>query len=148
MNRDTATAPVKFNNTDDEGDEYAPEWYPYEGGRTLGRTGPEEGIVLRDEELGDPDDEEEADARLTLERGRSGEGGFTLVATLYGWLYHAHRVEAEEKANSFYEQMRGELENLTELLPYEEDGERVIAEKAARLEAETEAFAVRYPNGV
>ena len=112
---------------DDE--ELTPSWYPYESGATVGQRGPEGGAVLSDEELGDPDDPEDADARLTLERG---ENFHTVVANLYGgWLYLACERTTEADARSAYEALRGELEKLTALIPM--DDERDIPTKVKAL---------------
>ena len=53
-----------------EDEDYEPTWYAYEGGATINEVGPERGLIVRDEEFGDPEDDEEADARVTLEQGR------------------------------------------------------------------------------
>jgi hypothetical protein len=125
-------------------DEYRPEWYPYEQGQTIGQIGPEGGYVLRDEEYGDPDDPEDADARLTIEQGKADAPGFPVTASLYGWMYHTVRYPAQEAAEAAYAAMREELERLRELLPYEEDGPKKIQEKAAALTEAVSAFETRF----
>jgi hypothetical protein len=118
-------------------------WYAYDGGATVGGRGPEGGVVLRDEELGDPDDPEYADARLTLER-MTAEDRFAVTAVLYGgWLGHTARFANEAAADSAYDAMSEELENLADLIPDETDknveaGVRALNEAAA-------AFVARYP---
>lgn len=114
-------------------DELLGIWYPYEGGATIGQAGPEGGILLQDEEFGVPDEEEEAHARLTLERTTN--SGFTLTATLYGWMYLTRRVSEEAEARGDYERLRAELERLCDLFPYEEDGPALAAKKADDLAA-------------
>lgn len=108
-------------------------WYPYEGGSTMGLAGPEGGTVLRDEEYGDPDDSEEAHARLTLERATNGAPGFVLTATLYGWMFVTRSVSDQPQADADYTAMRSDLEHLSTLFPYEEDGPALIQKKAQDL---------------
>jgi hypothetical protein len=128
-----------------DNDEYKPTWYPYENGTTIGEIGPEGGYVLRDEEYGDPDDDEDADARLTLEQGKADNPGFPLSATLYGWLFHVVRCDTQSEAEAAYSAMRSELEALRELLPYEEDGPKKIEKKAAILLEAITAFETKFP---
>ena len=100
-------------------EEVTPVWYPYESGATLGQRGPEGGSVLTDEELGNPDDPEDADARLTLERGTD---RFSVIANLYGgWLYVIAGRETEEAARAVCEELRADLETLSAMIPMEDD---------------------------
>ena len=63
-------------------------WYSTNGGRNIDALGPENGYILRDEELGDPEEPEDADARITLEHGRVENPGFFVTAQLYGgWFF-------------------------------------------------------------
>ena len=120
------------------------EWYPYEGGSTIGQLGGQSGFVLRDEELGDREDPEAADARLTLEQGRADNPGFFLSAALYGWMLHTLRRETRDEANATYDLLREELTRLAGLLPYEEDGAKRIALKAQQLTEAIAAFETRF----
>jgi hypothetical protein len=124
-------------------DDSKSEWYPYEGGATVGQIGPAGGYVLRDEELGDPDEEEDADARLTLEQGRADNPGFFVTATLYSWLFHTHREAGEAAGVTTYEAMKRDLTELVSLMPMEDD--RDISGKVSRLNAAIADFEVRYP---
>jgi len=123
-------------------------WYPYAGGYTLDTIGGAGGYVRRDEELGDPDDPEEADARLTLEQGRVDAPGFVVTATLYGWLFHTMRCATEAAATAAYDAMRTELTAMSNLIPYEEDGAKRVAEKAEKLAAAVAAFESRFTTRV
>jgi hypothetical protein len=110
------------------------EWYPHEDGETIGQRGPEGGRVVFDEELGDSEDPEDADARLTVEA--DDEGRFRTVANLYGgWLY----LIAE---GSVAAALKPELERLAALVPDEDD--RDVDQKARMLLRELEAMEVRY----
>ena len=118
-------------------EEFEPIWYPHEAGSTVGKRGPEGGTVLADEELGDPDDPEDADARLTLERGAD---GFSVIANLYGgWLYVVAFSSDDESARQTCEALRAELETLSAMIPMEGDRDvngKVEALLAACAEAE------------
>ena len=123
-------------------DDVITEWHAYEGGTTIGEIGPERGTVLRDEELGDLEDEEAADARITLERGRTANAGYFVTATLYGWMFHTTSAPDLETAETTYERMQGDLVRLAAMLPYEED--RDVESKARRLASEVTNFESRY----
>ncbi|MGC4043852.1 MAG: hypothetical protein QM758_08590 [Armatimonas sp.] len=110
------------------------EWYPFENGETIGHRGPEGGRVVSDEELGDSEDPEDADARLTLES--DGENYTRTIANLYGgWMYLV--VERD-----VVEELRIELERLSGLIPMED--ERDIDGKVRTLLKEIEVFEARY----
>lgn len=128
--------------TDDE-EEYRPSWYPYDGGLTIGASGPEGGVTLRDEEFGDPEDDEDSDARLTLEQGRASDPGFSLTATLYGWIFHTHRAIDEADALVKYDAMKSELTRLAGMLPYEESWD--IPGRVRDLSKEIATFEQQYP---
>ena len=109
-------------------------WYSTNGGRNIDALGPENGYILRDEELGDPEEPEDADARITLEHGRVENPGFFVTAQLYGgWFFVTLRRSTQAEAEALYDALRGELEKLTALLPYE--GDRNVAGKVALLNA-------------
>jgi|GEM_PF-2393792 hypothetical protein len=128
--------------------EYIGEWYAYDGGFTIGEEGPEGGITLRDEEFGDPEDEEDSHARLTLERGSVNKPGFIITATLYGWMFVLRHIPsgqtAEEIAFTSYTAMRRELEQMVPYIPYEEDGKKKIQEKTQELLTLIAEFESRY----
>ena len=117
--------------------EYA--WYSTDGGRTVGRRGPEGGHIVADAEWGDPDDDEAADARLTIERADA--GGFVITAQLYGgWLYFSRPTETLDQAEALADRLRDDLTRLSDQIP--EEDERDIPRKVAALNqaiAEVEA---------
>ncbi|MGB8262014.1 MAG: hypothetical protein WCE75_16765 [Terracidiphilus sp.] len=91
-----------------------PGWYPFEDGKTLGQTGSEEGVILRDEEhiLG---------ARITLERGGR-IVPFAITCGIYGWMLHTRFFEAEAEATDEYDRMRAALAGLLEAAEQAGDG--------------------------
>lgn len=107
-------------------------WYSTDGGRTIDKLGPESGYILRDEELGDPEEPEDADARLTLEQGRVENPGFFVTAQLYGgWFFVTVKRSTQADADTLYAELRVALERLAELLPRESD--RNVPQKLATL---------------
>ena len=119
------------------------EWYPYETGETIDTLGPESGLILRDEEYGDPDEPEDADVRLTLEQGRADNPGFFLTANLYGgWMYHVARRSTEAEGIALYNAVQPELERLAGMLPMEDD--RDIPGKARLLQEAITDFERRF----
>ncbi len=129
------------------------DWYAYEKGVTVGQAGPEGGMVLRDEEYGDANDAEDADARLTLEKTRTNDTSaratthakaFTITANLYGgWMLHVAGFDAEADALRAYDAMKQELETLADLIPDETD--RDIDTGMRRLTEAVTAFEERHP---
>ena len=84
----------------------ASDWHPSEDGATLGETGSEEGIVVRDEEhsLG---------ARITLERD-AGIAPFAITCGIYGWMVHTRFFSSDAEAETQYDLMKDSLSALLE----------------------------------
>lgn len=82
------------------------KWHPSESGETLGETGSEKGIVVRDEEhsLG---------ARITLERA-AGVAPFAITCGIYDWMMHTRYFAAEAEAETQYDLMKTSLAELLE----------------------------------
>ncbi len=81
-------------------------WHPFEDGATVGQTGSEQGVILRDEEhsLG---------ARVTLERAAQ-TAPFAITCGIYGWMLHTRFFASEGEAHAQYEQMKDALSALLE----------------------------------
>lgn len=110
-------------------DEISRDWIPTEGGATIGEPGPEGGRVLADSEWADPDDPEDADARLTLEEDGM---GFRTVAVLYGgWYSRSDWFRTRQEGDHALEILRSDLERLAAMIPYE--GEPNIPERVKLL---------------
>ena len=118
------------------------EWYPYEAGRSIGRRGSENGVIVRDHEYGDPDDPEDVDARITLERGGA-TAPYAITCGVYGWMFHTRFFESEEEAQAAFDAMKPELERLVGMIPYEED--RDVEAKAKALGEASADFTRRFP---
>ncbi|MGA3102431.1 MAG: hypothetical protein ABSD61_11270 [Terracidiphilus sp.] len=84
----------------------ARDWHPSESGATLGQSGSEDGIVVRDEEhsLG---------ARITLERGAR-IAPFAITCGIYGWMIHTRFFSSQPEAETQYDLMKTALSELLE----------------------------------
>jgi len=95
------------------------DWIATEGGATIGAPGPEGGRVIADSEWADPDDPEDADARLTIE---SAEDGFRVIGQIHGgWFRRFEKFTDLAAAEAGAEWFRATLERLSGMIPYEED---------------------------
>jgi hypothetical protein len=121
------------------------EWYAFESGASIGRRGPEGGRVVLDMELGDPEDPEDADARLTLET--DGESVARVIANLYGgWLYLVAERKSEADARTAFDELKPELERLSDLIPVE--GDRDIDARVGTLMKEVALVEARFGSQV
>src|ERR1700756_6055208 len=90
-------------------------WYPFDGGRSIGSPGSEEGVIVLDEE-------NDAGARVTLEsRGRTAP--FAITCGIYGWMVHTHFLEAEIGARAAFQDIKAELGRILDLIPQSDDPE-------------------------
>jgi hypothetical protein len=109
-------------------------WYPFEQTSTIGATGSENGIILRDEEYS-------AFARITLER--DGHTPFAITCGIYGWMMHTRFFATEEEANVAFEAMKAELARIVDLIPL-----RAAPQASGRSSAaagEMRAFVEQFP---
>lgn len=119
----------------------APNWYPYEAGETIGKRGPAGGRILRDEEWGDREEPEDADARITLETLPAGD--FAVTVNLYGgWLQETARFADEPGASSAYAKAADDLSRLADFIPDED--ERDIAGAIGTLNREVATLVARF----
>jgi hypothetical protein len=81
-------------------------WQPAKHGSTLGQTGSEEGIIVRDEEHA-------FGARITLERGTR-TAPFAITCGIYGWMLHTRFFSSLDEAETQYESMKSALAALLE----------------------------------
>jgi hypothetical protein len=82
-------------------------WQPYAHGSTLGKSGPEEGVVLLDEEHGEI-------ARITLEE-KAGTTRYAITCHIKGWIAHTHYSRTSQVAFRDYEMMKAELVTMEQL---------------------------------
>ena len=87
-------------------------WEPFDGGSTIGTTGSESGVILRD-------DEHSLGSRITLERGGP-TAPFAVTCGIYGSMFHTAWAGSEAAAVAMYEAMRDRLVQLLEASSEEE----------------------------
>ncbi len=102
-------------------------WHPLDDGATLGQTGSEEGMIVRDEEhsLG---------ARITLERAAS-VAPFAITCGIYGWMMHTRFFSTEAEAEAQYDLMKTGMSALLEKAELAADidgGRHVLMEGVTR----------------
>ena len=116
-------------------------WYPYEAGETMGKRGAAGGQICQDEEWGDSEEPEDADARITLETLH--EAGWAVTVNLYGgWLQETARFSEALLALKSYEAAKSELARLSEFIPDEDT--RNLTGAIETLNQEVAAFVIRF----
>src|SRR5438105_1470975 len=90
-------------------------WEAFAGGSSIGESGSEDGIIIRDEAhpLG---------ARITLERELA-LVPFAVSCGVYGWMVHTRYFATEEEAQAAFDEMKPLLAGLLELIPPADDAE-------------------------
>ena len=109
-------------------------WYSYENGQTLGETGTERGVIMRDEEHADG-------ARITLER--DGHTPYAITCGIYGWLVHTCFFGTEAESRQAFGAMQRELARILTLIPLESDPD--ATSKLPALYAAFDAFTKEFP---
>jgi hypothetical protein len=109
-------------------------WYPFDGGRSIGSPGSEEGIIVLDEE-------DDAGARVTLE-SRSRTAPFAITCGIYGWMVHTHFLETEIAARAAFQDIKAELGGILDLIPHSDDPE--LEAKSKTLIDQLSNFVERY----
>ena len=109
-------------------------WQPYEDGQTIGKKGPEGGVIVLD-------DEHVYGARITLEQGCL-RAPYGITCGVYGWLVHTRFVADDESAQHAVEEMRKALTEIVALLPAEEADDD--ATDYDEISAATAAFGERF----
>ncbi|HEV8193109.1 MAG TPA: hypothetical protein VGP82_16730 [Ktedonobacterales bacterium] len=109
-------------------------WYPFEQRSTIGETGSESGIILRDEEYS-------ACARITLER--DGHTPFAITCGIYGWMVHTRFFSTEQEANEAFGAMKVALARIVDLIPSRADPQ--ANERSSGAAEEMHAFIEEFP---
>ena len=84
-------------------------WHSYDGGRTFGEIGSENGIIVEDEAYGDG-------VCITLEKG-SPTAPFAITCGIAGWMVHTRYFSLEDDARRSYSDMKDELAKTYDLIP-------------------------------
>lgn len=88
-------------------------WQPFDGGRTIGNEGSEQGVISRDEA-------HMHGARITLET-ECWPAPFTVTCVVYGLMSHTRYFATEEEAQDAFNEMKVELESILALVPSRDD---------------------------
>jgi len=91
-------------------------WHRYDQGKSIGTSGSEKGVILRDDEHG-------ADARISLERDTS-VAPFAITSGLYGWFFHTRFFGSQVEADTAFSEMKTEMEKIIAPLPNAEAGRK------------------------
>jgi hypothetical protein len=94
----------------------ASNWYPFDGGRSVGTPGSEAGTILAD-------DEHALGARITLERDGA-TAPFAITCGIYGWMMHTRFFAADADAHLAYNAMRQALGEIMLTIPLDGDPDR------------------------
>ena len=106
-------------------------WYEFDSGRSLGGTGSERGVIIRDDEHGDG-------ARITLERD-GGAAPFAITCGVYGWMVHTRFFGSEAEAQGEFEAMAAALTELVASQPVTD------SEDLSGMTDAISAFMARFP---
>jgi hypothetical protein len=82
-------------------------WNPFEDGKTIGKPGSENGVILEDEEYA-------AGARITLESGTD-VAPFAITCGFYGLFFHTRFFSSEEEVRREFTEMKVELGRMVDL---------------------------------
>lgn len=102
------------------------------GCSSIGATGSEGGVVLRD-------DEHLNGARITLERAAT---RFAITCGVYGWMVHTRFFSTEGEAVAAYEEMKPGLVEILARLPADDD---MTDAMIAAVSTVIQAFVERFP---
>ena len=110
-------------------------WYDYDEGYSLGTVGSDGGAIVRDEE-------HKSGARITLEE-ESSSAPFAITCGIYGWMFHTRYFSDESEAGDEYDAMKGELDEILESIPAED--ENLDEETESEIAGKIEQFVEKYP---
>jgi hypothetical protein len=110
-------------------------WREYDEGFSIGTSGADVGVIVRDEEHGEG-------ARLTLEEDGS-FAAFSITCNVYGWMFHTRYFADEVEAYDQFELMKTDLDEILKTIPPEVDDADEDALAAAS--EELNDFVEKYP---
>jgi hypothetical protein len=118
------------------------QWQLFGSGSTVGGTGSEAGVILRDEEHVEG-------ARITLERSetkrfpRRPVVRYAITCGIYGWMVHTRFFASDEQAVREYDRMKPDLAAILAQVPLLTDPD--LESKMDHVTAEIRAFIERFP---
>ena len=119
---------MTFSDSTDNG------WVPFDEGRSIGREGSEDGLVMRDEAYG-------SRARLTLEN-ETFPAPYAITCGIYGWMMHTRYFASLDEAQAAFSDMKPDIERILTLITTEtlDDDTRFVL-----VAGELKEFIARYP---
>jgi hypothetical protein len=109
-------------------------WYDFDEGYSIGTSGPEDGLIVRDEE-------HQAGARMTLEEDGS-FSPYSITCGIYGWMFHTRYFSEESQANEEFELMKTDLDEILESFSTEDDADEDTLDV---ISVEISEFVEKYP---
>ncbi len=110
-------------------------WRAFDDGRTIGSSGSEQGVIVRD-------DEHDDGARITLERDCA-IAPYAITSGIYGWMVHTCFFSRRAEAEQAYDEMQAALGRIVDALP--RLGDPDARNKSYEASVAMAAFAERYP---
>lgn len=110
-------------------------WHEYDEGFSIGTSGADVGVIVRDEEHPDG-------ARITLEEDGS-FAPFSISCGIYGWMFHTRYFSDETEANAQFDRMKIDLEEILQSIP--EDLDAADEETMALVSEEINSFVEKHP---
>jgi hypothetical protein len=92
----------------------ASSWHAFDQGQSIGTSGSEGGVILRDEE-------HDAGARITLERDTR-VAPSAITCGLYGWFFHTCFFGSPAEAGKTCDEMKIEMQKIIDLISDVVDG--------------------------
>lgn len=101
-------------------------WHEFDAGFSIGTSGSDVGIIVRDEEHTDG-------ARITLEEDGS-FAPFSITCNIYGWMFHTRYFSDEDEAIREFDRMKIDLDEILQTIPAADDAdENALAAAAEEL---------------
>ncbi|KAA9327113.1 hypothetical protein F0P96_17900 [Hymenobacter busanensis] len=100
------------------------EWTAFDGGKTIGMAGSEEGLIRLDEELVNA-------ARITLEQG--GFAPFSITLGIYGLMFHTIFCSNEPAAREMVRTAKLRIARILSLTRNQEELQQRLVEELAQL---------------
>jgi hypothetical protein len=107
------------------------QWQVFGSGSSLGKSGSERGVILRDEEF-------DSLARITLEQTAT---RFASTCGMFGWMVHTRFFAARATAESELDRMKSDLQQIVSGLPVDLNDHEAIQ----RVTIAINEFIERYP---
>jgi hypothetical protein len=109
-------------------------WYDYDEGYSIGTSGPDGGLIVRDEE-------HQSGARMTLEEDGS-FAPFSITCGIYGWMFHTRYFSEESQAAEEFELMKTDLDEILESFSTGDDADEDALDE---ISVEISEFVEKYP---